>query len=84
MKLICQMMNMLLFIKEASQFYSPDYVGFEYYSHKDKSEEMLEFPNLVPLSHHNFEETPENMMEILVRTDEFGTDAGRFVMAHNE
>ena len=25
---------------------------------------MLEFPNLV-LSYHNFEETPENMMEIL-------------------
>ena len=51
-------------IKEVANFYSPDYVDFEYYSHKDKFEEMLEFPNLV-LSYHNFEETPENMMKLL-------------------
>ena len=51
-------------IKEVAQLYQPDYVDFEYFSHKDKIDEMLEFPNLV-LSYHNFEETPENMMEIL-------------------
>ncbi len=51
-------------IKEVAGFYQPDYIDFEYFSHKGKFEEMLEFPNLV-LSYHNFEETPENMMEIL-------------------
>ncbi|HEV6902412.1 TPA: type I 3-dehydroquinate dehydratase [Streptococcus pneumoniae] len=51
-------------IKEVAQFYQPDYIDFEYYSYKDVFEEMLDFPNLV-LSYHNFQETPENMMEIL-------------------
>ncbi len=51
-------------IKEVTQLYQPDYVDFEYFSHKDVFEEMLDFPNLV-LSYHNFQETPENMMEIL-------------------
>ena len=51
-------------IKEISTIYQPDYIDFEYFSHKNRFEEMLDFPNLV-LSYHNFEETPENMMEIL-------------------
>ena len=51
-------------IKEVTQLYQPDYVDFEYFSHKEVFEEMLDFPNLV-LSYHNFQETPENMMEIL-------------------
>ena len=46
-------------IKEVSTIYQPDYIDFEYFSHKDRFEEMLDFPNLV-LSYHNFEETPEN------------------------
>ena len=51
-------------IKEVAQLYQPDYIDFEYFSYKDVFEEMLEFPNLV-LSYHNFQETPENLMEIL-------------------
>lgn len=51
-------------IKEVTQLYQPNYVDFEYFSHKDVFEEMLDFPNLV-LSYHNFQETPENLMEIL-------------------
>ncbi|VRK11677.1 type I 3-dehydroquinate dehydratase [Streptococcus sp.] len=51
-------------IKEVAQLYQPDYIDFEYYGYKDVFEEMLDFPNLV-LSYHNFQETPENMMEIL-------------------
>ena len=71
-------------IKEVANFYSPDYVDFEYYSHKDKFEEMLEFPNLV-LSYHNFEETPENMMEILSELTSLAPKVVKVsVMAHNE
>ncbi|GGE33630.1 type I 3-dehydroquinate dehydratase [Streptococcus himalayensis] len=51
-------------IKEVSSLYQPDYIDFEYFSHKEAFEQMLEFPNLV-LSYHNVEKTPENMMEIL-------------------
>lgn len=51
-------------IKEVAALYRPDFIDFEYYSHKDVFEEMLEFPNLV-LSYHNFEETPENFLEIM-------------------
>ena len=51
-------------IKEVAQFYHPDYIDFEYYSHLDVFDQMLEFPNLV-LSYHNFEETPNHLMEIL-------------------
>ena len=51
-------------IKEVAQLYQPDYIDFEYFSYKDVFEKMLEFPNLV-LSYHNFQETPENLMEIL-------------------
>lgn len=51
-------------IKEVAALYQPDFIDFEYYSHKDVFDQMLDFPNLV-LSYHNFEETPENYMEIM-------------------
>ena len=51
-------------IKDVAQLYQPEYIDFEYFSHKDVFEEMLDFPNLV-FSYHNFQETPDNMMEIL-------------------
>ena len=31
-------------IKEVAALYRPDFIDFEYYSHKDVFEEMLEFP----------------------------------------
>ncbi|MGT2887464.1 type I 3-dehydroquinate dehydratase [Streptococcus didelphis] len=49
-------------IKEINAIYNPDYIDFEYFSHKAVFNEMLDFPNLV-LSYHNFKETPENLME---------------------
>lgn len=51
-------------IKEIATLYQPDYIDFEYFSHQSVFKEMLDFPNLV-LSYHNFEETPENFMEIM-------------------
>ncbi|WP_115275994.1 type I 3-dehydroquinate dehydratase, partial [Streptococcus massiliensis] len=51
-------------IKEVANLYQPDYIDFEYFVHKEIFEQMLEFPNLI-LSYHNFEETPENLMEIM-------------------
>ncbi|MBY5034812.1 type I 3-dehydroquinate dehydratase [Streptococcus gallolyticus] len=51
-------------IKEVASLYQPEFIDFEYYSHKEIFEEMMEFPNLV-LSYHNFQETPENYMEIM-------------------
>lgn len=51
-------------IKEVAVLYQPDFIDFEYYSHKEVFEQMLEFPNLV-LSYHNFNETPENFLEIM-------------------
>lgn len=51
-------------IKEVAALYHPDFIDFEYYSHKDVFDEMLDFPNLV-LSYHNFQETPENFLEIM-------------------
>ena len=71
-------------IKDVAHLYQPDYVDFEYFSHKEKFEEMLEFPNLV-LSYHNFNETPENMMEILSELTSLTPKAVKVsVMAHNE
>lgn len=71
-------------IKEVAQFYQPDYIDFEYYSYKDVFEEMLDFPNLV-LSYHNFQETPENMMEILSELTILNTKLVKVaVMAHTE
>ena len=51
-------------IKEVAQLYQPDYIDFENFNYKDVFDQMLDFPNLV-LSYHNFQETPENLMEIL-------------------
>ncbi|MBZ4248322.1 type I 3-dehydroquinate dehydratase, partial [Streptococcus pneumoniae] len=64
--------------------YQPDYIDFEYYSYKDVFEEMLDFPNLV-LSYHNFQETPENMMEILSELTILNPKLVKVaVMAHTE
>lgn len=71
-------------IKEVAQFYQPDYIDFGYYSYKDVFEEMLDFPNLV-LSYHNFQETPENMMEILSELTILNPKLVKVaVMAHTE
>lgn len=71
-------------IKEVAQFYQPDYIDFEYYSYKDVFEEMLDFPNLV-LSYHNFQETPENMMEVLSELTILNPKLVKVaVMAHTE
>lgn len=71
-------------IKEVAQFYQPDYIDFEYYSYKDVFEEMLDFPNLV-LSYHDFQETPENMMEILSELTILNPKLVKVaVMAHTE
>lgn len=51
-------------LKEIAHLYQPEFIDFEYYSRKEVFDQMLEFPNLV-LSYHNFEETPENYMEIM-------------------
>ncbi|MEX2785212.1 type I 3-dehydroquinate dehydratase [Streptococcus sp. H49] len=49
-------------IKGISSIYNPDYIDFEYFTHMEAFQEMLDYPNLV-LSYHNFHETPENIME---------------------
>ncbi|WP_159592876.1 type I 3-dehydroquinate dehydratase [Streptococcus halichoeri] len=49
-------------LKEINSIYNPDYIDFEYFTHKDVFHHMLEFPNLI-LSYHNFEETPESLMQ---------------------
>ncbi|EHJ51608.1 type I 3-dehydroquinate dehydratase [Streptococcus macacae] len=53
----------LAIIRDIAALYQPDYIDFEYFSYKEIFDEMYEFPNLV-LSYHNFEETPENLMEV--------------------
>ena len=74
----------VLIIKEVAQLYQPDYIDFEYFSYKDVFEEMLEFPNLV-LSYHNFQETPENLMEILSELTSLNPKVVKIaVMAHTE
>ena len=71
-------------IKYVTQFYQPDYVDFEYYTHKDVFDQMLDFPNLV-LSYHNFQETPDNMMEILSELTSLTPKVVKIsVMAHTE
>lgn len=71
-------------IKEVAQLYQPDYIDFEYFSYKDVFKEMLDFPNLV-LSYHNFQETPENMMEILSELTSLSPKVVKVsVMAHTE
>ena len=71
-------------IKDVAQLYQPEYIDFEYFSHKDVFEEMLDFPNLF-LSYHNFQETPENMMEILSELTSLTPKVVKVsVMAHTE
>ena len=71
-------------IKDVAQLYQPEYIDFEYFSHKDVFEEMLDFPNLV-LSYHNFQETPENLMEILSELTSLNPKVVKIaVMAHTE
>lgn len=50
-------------IKAVARQYQPDYIDFEYFSHKESFNDLLDFPNLV-LSYHNFSETPAHIMEI--------------------
>ena len=70
--------------KEVTKLYQPDYVDFEYFSYKDVFEEMLDFSNLI-LSYHNFQETPENMMEILSELTSLNPKVVKIaVMAHTE
>lgn len=57
-------------IKKVASLYQPEFIDFEYYSHKDVFDEMLDFPNLV-LSYHNFQETPENYMEMMSELTSF-------------
>ena len=71
-------------IKDVTQLYQPDYLDFEYYTHKDVFDQMLDFPNLV-LSYHNFQETPDNMMEILSELTSLTPKVVKVsVMAHTE
>lgn len=74
----------LAIIQDIQSIYHPDYIDFEFYSHREVFEQMLEFSNLV-LSYHNFQETPENMMEILSELTSFSPKLVKVsVMAHNE
>ena len=71
-------------IKDVAQLYQPEYLDFEYFGHKDVFEQMLDFPNLV-LSYHNFQETPDNMMEILSELTSLTPKVVKVsVMAHTE
>lgn len=74
----------LAIIQDIQSIYHPDYIDFEFYSHREVFERMLEFSNLV-LSYHNFQETPENMMEILSELTSLSPKLVKVsVMAHNE
>ena len=74
----------LAIIQDIQSIYHPDYIDFEFYSHREVFEQMLEFSNLV-LSYHNFQETPENMMEILSELTRLSPKLVKVsVMAHNE
>ena len=71
-------------IKDVTQLYQPEYVDFEYFGNKDVFDQMLDFPNLV-LSYHNFQETPENMMEILSELTSLNPKVVKVsIMAHTE
>ena len=74
----------LAIIQDIQSIYHPDYIDFEFYSHREVFEQMLEFSNLV-LSYHNLQETPENMMEILSELTSLSPKLVKVsVMAHNE
>lgn len=74
----------LAIIQDIQSIYHPDYIDFEFYSHREVFEQMLEFSNLV-LSYHNFQETPDNMMEILSELTSLSPKLVKVsVMSHNE
>lgn len=50
-------------LKNINHLYKPEYLDFEYFSHREIFSEMLECSNLV-LSYHNFSEIPDNILEI--------------------
>lgn len=50
-------------IRHVNDLYQPAYLDFEYYSHQDVFDQVADLPNLV-LSYHNFDRTPENLMEM--------------------
>lgn len=51
-------------LREIQTLYQPDYIDFEFYAYREEFEQVLDFSNLV-LTYHNYEETPDNLMEIL-------------------
>lgn len=50
-------------IKQVQALYQPDYIDFEYYTHQEVFEELLDFPNLI-LTHYDRRKVPDNIMEI--------------------
>lgn len=50
-------------IKQVQALYQPDYIDFEYYTHREVFDELLDFPNLI-LTHYDREKVPDNIMEI--------------------
>lgn len=50
-------------IRHVNDLYQPAYLDFEYYSHQAVFDQVTDLPNLV-LSYHNFERTPDHLMEI--------------------
>ncbi|MCU0082511.1 type I 3-dehydroquinate dehydratase [Streptococcus danieliae] len=51
-------------LREIQTLYQPEYIDFEFYAYREEFEQVLDFSNLV-LTYHNYEETPDNLMEIL-------------------
>ena len=71
-------------IHDINNIYHPDYVDFEYFGHQAEFNQMMDYSNLC-LSYHNFQETPENMMEILSELTSLAPKVVKVsVMAHNE
>lgn len=71
-------------LKDVDALYHPDYIDFEYFTYKSQIDQLLSFPNL-SLSYHNFEETPENLMEIFSELSTLTPRVVRIaVTPHNE
>ncbi len=71
-------------IHDINNIYHPDYVDFEYFGHQAEFNQMMDYSNLC-LSYHNFQETPENMMEILSELTSLSPKVVKVsVMAHTE
>lgn len=74
----------LAILKDIDALYHPDYIDFEYFTYKSHLDQLLSFPNL-SLSYHNFQETPENLMEIFSELTTLTPRVVRIaVMPHNE